>query len=169
MKRFLYMTALILVCYLLQTTVLQKIALANVVPNLILIIVVAIGYIRGKIEAMFLGLFLGLLVDCQYNRLIGVCGLIYMLIGYLVGLCNKIYYRDDYTIPFLLVGLSDIFYNFLFYILNFLLRNRTNLPYYFYKIMLPELVYTVLVSFLLYKLIHVLIVRFEQSSGKENI
>ncbi len=169
MKRFLYMTALILVCYLLQTTVLQKIALANVVPNLILIIVVAIGYIRGKIEAMFLGLFLGLLVDCQYNSLIGVCGLIYMLIGYLVGLCNKIYYRDDYTIPFLLVGLSDIFYNFLFYILTFLLRNRTNLPYYFIRIMLPELVYTVLVSFFLYKLIHVLIVRIEQTSGKENI
>ena len=169
MKRFLYMTAVILVCYLLQTTVLEKIALANVVPNLILIIVVAIGYMRGKVEAMFLGLFLGLLVDCQYNSLIGIYGLIYMLVGYLVGLCNKIYYRDDYTIPILLVGLSDIFYNFLYFILTFLLRNRTNMRFYFLKIMLPELVYTVLASILLYKLIHFLIVRLEQTSGKENI
>lgn len=169
MKRFLYMTAVILVCYLLQTTVMHKIALANIVPNLILIIVVAIGYMRGKVEAMFLGLFLGLLVDCQYNSLIGVCGLLYMLVGYLVGLCNKIYYRDDYTIPILLVGLSDIFYNFLYYILTFLLRNRTNLPFYFIKIMLPELVYTVLVSILLYKLIHYIIIKLEKTSGKENI
>lgn len=169
MKRFLYMTALIIVCYLLQTTVMQKLALANIVPNLILIIVVAIGYMRGKVEAMFIGLLLGLLVDCQYNSLIGVCGLIYMLVGYLVGLCNKIYYRDDYTIPILLVGLSDIFYNFVYYILTFLLRNRTNLPYYFLKIMLPELVYTVLVSILLYKLIHSVITRLERKSGKETI
>ncbi len=169
MKRFLYMTVLILACYLLQTTVFQKLALANIVPNLILIIVVAIGYMRGKIEAMFLGLFLGLLIDCQYGSLIGLNGFVYMLVGYLVGLCNKVYYRDDYTIPILLVGLSDLFYNFLIYVLTFLLRNRTNLPYYFIKIMLPELVYTVLVSILLYKFIHFIVMRLEKPSGKEPV
>lgn len=167
MKRIIFMILISILCFLLQTTVFQKIALADTVPNLILILIVAIGYMRGPVEAMFFGLFCGLLIECQYNQVIGVYGFIYMFIGYLSGVCNKIYYRDDYTMPIILVAVCDVIFNFSYYIIGFLLRNRTSLFYYVRRIMLPELVYTVLVSVLLYKLIHMVILRLEQSSGKE--
>lgn len=167
MKRIICMILLTILCFLLQTTVFQSIALADTVPNLILILIVAIGYMRGSTEAMFFGLFCGLLIDCQYHTIIGVYAFIYMLVGYLSGVCNKIYYRDDYTIPIILVAVCDFVYNFIYYVIAFLLRNRTNFFYYLRRIIIPELIYTVIVSIVLYKLIHTIIVRLEAPSGKE--
>lgn len=167
MKRIICMILLTIVCFLLQTTVFQKIALADTVPNLILILIVAIGYMRGPVEGMLFGLFCGIIIDCQYSQVIGIYGFLYMLVGYLSGVCNKIYYRDEYTIPLILVAVCDIIFNFSYYIIGFLLRNRLNLFYYVRRIMLPELVYTVLVSILLYKLIHIIIAQLEGPSGEE--
>lgn len=155
MKRFFITFFVIIVCFLLQTTIFQRLALADEVPNLLLIITVSVGYMRGRTEGMFTGFFCGLLVD-MYGDVLGLHALLYMIIGYCVGICNMIYYKDDYTLPIMLVGVSDFFYNFFFYVFSFLLRGRLNFLYYLRRIMLPELVYTVLVSILLYKLLHTL-------------
>ncbi|BBF42235.1 rod shape-determining protein MreD [Lachnospiraceae bacterium KM106-2] len=167
MKRFICMIFLIVICFLLQTTVFQAIALANTVPNLLLILIVAIGYMSGKVEGMFLGFFCGLIVDCMYGQVIGISALLYMLVGYLVGICNKIYYRDDLTVPIILVAASDLIFNFCYYVLVFLLRARLNFLFYFRRIMMPELVYTVFVSIVVYKLIHSLFGLLDRSTNKE--
>jgi rod shape-determining protein MreD len=167
MKRFISTIFVIILCFLLQTTVFHEIALANVVPNLLIIITVAVGYMRGHKEGLFVGIMCGLLVDFVYGDVIGLYALIYMSVGYLNGFCNKIYYRDDFTIPIILVGISDFYYNFFYYIFNFLLRNRLNFFFYLRRIILPELVYTVLVSVVLYKLLHMLNALLEHSETKE--
>lgn len=168
MKRNICFILLIFVCYLLQTAVFPYLLLADIAPNLLLIIVVAIGYMRGPKEAMFYGLLCGIMYDCQYSSVIGVYAFLYMLIGYLVGLFNRVYDRDDYTLPIILVGVSDLIYNFCFYIISFLLRNRTNFLFYLKRIILPEIVYTVVISIFLYKFIHFLIVNIENISRKES-
>lgn len=167
MKRIIAYFFVIILCFLLQTTVFQSIALADVVPNLLLIITVAIGYMRGRKEALFTGLFCGLLIDLTYGRVIGLFGLFFMIIGYLNGFCNKVYYKDDFTIPVVLVGISDFFYSFFYYIFEFLLRSRLNLGFYIRRIILPELVYTVLVSVVVYKLLHTLNGLLERLENKE--
>lgn len=154
MKRFGIMLVIIILCFLLQSTFFKALALAEVVPNLLLIITVAVGYMRGRKEGMIIGLICGLLIDFVYGDVIGVCALIYMVIGYLNGIFNMLFYRDVLTIPILLIGVSDLIYNFLYYVFEFLLRSRLNLFFYIRRIMIPELVYTVLVSVLLYKLLH---------------
>ena len=133
------------------------IALANIVPNLIIILVAATAYMRGKTTGMLLGLFSGLLVDLIYgNYIIGLYALIYMLLGYLIGFTNRYYSNDDYTLPIVIIGVSDLIYGFSYYIFEFLLRGRLNLLYYFRRIILPEIIYTVAVSVLLYKLLHMI-------------
>lgn len=154
MKRFGIMLIIIILCFLLQSTFFKALALAEVVPNLLLIITVAVGYMRGRKEGMIIGLICGLLIDFVYGDVIGVCALIYMVIGYLNGIFNMLFFRDVLTIPILLIGISDLIYNFLYYVFEFLLRSRLNLFFYIRRIMIPELVYTVLVSVLLYKLLH---------------
>lgn len=167
MKRFSIMAVIVIICYILQSTVFQVISLANVVPNLLLIITVAAGYMRGRVEGLVTGLFCGLLVDITSGGIIGLCALFYMVIGYLNGLCNKIYYKDDFTIPFVLVAASDLTYSLLYYIFEFLLRGKTELFFYFRRIMLPQMVYTVLISVLLYKLLHSLNIFLEHSEKEE--
>lgn len=133
------------------------IALADIVPNLIIILVAATAYMRGKTTGMLLGLFSGLLVDLIYgNYIIGLYALIYMLLGYLIGFTNRYYSNDDYTLPIVIIGVSDLIYGFSYYIFEFLLRGRLNFLYYFRRIILPEIIYTVAVSVLLYKLLHMI-------------
>ena len=74
---------------------------------------------------------------------------------------------DDYTIPIILVSVSDFLYGFFYYLFLFLLRNRLNLFFYLRRIILPELIYTVVVSIILYKLLHMLNVKLESSEYKE--
>lgn len=154
MKRICVLIVTIVICFLLQSTVFQVIALAEVVPNLLLIVTGAFGYMRGRKEGLWIGFFCGLIVDLMYGDIIGICTLIYMVVGYINGIFHMYFYRDVLTIPILLIGISDIFYNILYYTLEFLLRSRLSFLFYLRRIMLPELVYTVLVAVILYSLLH---------------
>jgi rod shape-determining protein MreD len=167
MKRLITIAIVIIICFILQSTVFQVLALANVVPNLLLVVTVAIGYMRGRTEGIFVGFFSGLLVDMVYGDVIGICAFIYMFIGFLIGFCKKIYYKDEITIPIILVCISDFLYNFLYYTFTFLLRNRLELFYYIRRIIIPEIVYTALVSIFLYKALHSLNEWLEQSEQEE--
>lgn len=44
-------------------TVFQTLSIASIVPNLLLILTVSFGFMRGKKEGMFVGFFCGLLID----------------------------------------------------------------------------------------------------------
>lgn len=167
MKRFFMFFITIIVCFLLQSTVFQSLSLAGVAPNILLIVTVAAGYMYGRTKGIYVGLACGLLVDICYGDIIGLFGLMFMCIGYLNGYAHKIYFRDDYTMPIILVSISDFLYGFFYYVFLFLLRNRLNFFFYLRRIILPELIYTVVVSIVLYKILHILNVKLERSAHKE--
>lgn len=155
MKRLIVYFLEIIICYIIQSSMFHYMALANVMPNLLLILVVSTAYMRGRMTGLLIGLFSGLLVDLTFGSIIGLYGFIYMIIGYFMGFANKIYSDDDYTLPILFVAISDLVYGFLYYVFEFLLRGKLNFPYYLVRIILPEIVYTVVASILLYKLLHI--------------
>lgn len=76
-----------------------------------------------------------------------------MYIGYLNGKFSGGFYPEDIILPMVLNVLSDVSYGFLCYIFMFLLRGRLNFPYYFLHVILPEVVYTTLMTIFLYPLI----------------
>ncbi len=156
MKRIVSTLLVILICFILQTTVFQSLSLADVAPNLLLIVTVAYGYMGGEKEGIWVGLICGLLIDLFFGSVIGLYALILMGIGFLNGLLNKIYYTDDLIIPLVIISISDLLYNFCYYIVEFLLRGRLNFFFYLRRIILPEVVYTVLISVILYRLLHTL-------------
>lgn len=151
--RYLIVFLWMIICFLLQTTLFKHLALADVVPNFLLILTVSISYICGQKSGMLCGFLCGLLIDMMYGDLLGINALIFMLLGFLNGFVNYIYEEEDFTFPVLITAASDLVYNFLFYIISFSLRSRLGLGFYFRRIMLPELVYTLLLSVFLYRLI----------------
>ena len=62
-KRILICAVLITVCFLLETTVFQKLAFASIIPNLLIIVTSSFGFMRGQKEGMIIGFFCGLLKD----------------------------------------------------------------------------------------------------------
>ena len=152
---------MMIILYLIQTTIFNKVTVAGIKPNVVIILVVLIGYKYGKIPGMLMGFFMGLFLDLTEYDYIGYYSLIYLIIGYLLGFSNKLYTNDSTLIPLGLVGASDFVLNFLIFITGFLLRNRLDLPYYMMRIILPEVVYTIIISALLYRMIDFIYVKLE--------
>lgn len=157
----------ILISFLLQTTVFQWFKLAGTVPNLLLILTVSGGFLGGRKRGLFVGIACGLLMDLMYSDILGVSAIIYMTIGYFTGHLGKIFNRDDKVVPIVLIGFNGLAYFILYYTLNFLLRGKLNIVYYFITIGLPNIVYTTLIAIILYRLILFIDIKIDDISKKE--
>lgn len=82
-KRKIITLFIIVVCFLLETTVFPSFSLAGITPNLLVVIVSSFGFMRGKNEGMVVGFICGLLIDVFFGLqgVIGFYALIYTLIG----------------------------------------------------------------------------------------
>lgn len=114
----------IILSFLLQSTLLQKIAIGSITPNLLLILCVSMGLMRGRKSGLWTGFFSGLLVDLFYGSVFGFYALIYMYAGFFSGYAFRIYYDDDIKVPMALTAIMDLFYNLAVYGLQFFLRGR---------------------------------------------
>ena len=150
MRRKIVLAITIIVCFLLQCTVFKALAIASISPNLLIVVVASFGFMRGKKEGLFVGFFAGLLLDVMFGSIIGFYALIYMYIGYMNGFFQRIFFPDEVKLPLALIAVSDFFCNLLIYFLLFWFRGRFSFGYYLLHTMLPELVYTMIVSVLLY-------------------
>lgn len=150
MKRKLIDIAIVVVCFLLQCTLFKSLSIASISPNLLIIVTSSFGFMRGKKEGLLLGFFGGLLIDIFYGGTIGFYAIIYMYLGYLNGLFHKIFFPEDIKLPMILITASDFICNMLIYFFQFLFRRRFAFYYYLTHIIIPELVYTILVTVFLY-------------------
>lgn len=152
----------IIILFLLQSSVFPSFALAGIVPDLLLVLIVICGYMYGKNTGLLTGFVCGLLVDFSFADVVGLNALLYMVIGYLSGYSCKIFYKEDYTLPLVLVGFGELIYQLLYYSFHFLLRGRLNIGYYFFRLMIPKMIYTVLVTVVLYKIFSSIFLSLDQ-------
>ncbi len=153
MKKGIIAAIFIWMLFLLQSTVFQSLSFNGIVPNLLIVLTASYGFMSGEKWGLIVGFFCGLLCDIFFGDVIGFPALIMMYIGYLNGKFSGGFYPEDIILPMVLNVLSDVSYGFLCYIFMFLLRGRLNFPYYFLHVILPEVVYTTLMTIFLYPLI----------------
>ena len=153
MKRKISELILILFFYLMQVSLARVISIANISPNWLIILPV------------FFGFFAGIMYDLFFSGLFGFTALVFIYIGYFSGFLYQKYEVREILIPLALVIIADFGYGFISYIGNFLLYNRLNVGYFMSRFILPEVVYTALVSLLVYHPIHYLCVITQQ--GRE--
>ena len=153
MKRKVISFLIILICFLLQSTVFPKITFFSVKPNLLIIVTASFGFMRGKKEGMFVGFICGILMDIFLGGLLGFYALIYATIGYVNGFFKRMFYDEDIKLPLGMISASELIYGLVVYICLFMLQGEFNFLYYLVHIILPELVYTILVTLVLYQII----------------
>ena len=151
MRRFLVTILEIIICFLLQTVIFSNLSIGGIVPNILIVFTVSHAYMHGKKQGMYVGVICGLLYDLMNGGLFGLYGLVYLTIGYVNGMAYKIYYKDDYAMPVILVAISDFVAGFSVYVFEFLLSGKLNVMFYIKYIIMPEVMYTALVSIVLYK------------------
>ena len=168
MKSKITLFFMILISFLLQCTVLHVISIGSITPNLILILCISMGLMRGRKSGMWTGFFCGFFVDMFYGSVFGFYALIYMYIGFFSGYAHRICYDDDIKVPVMLAGIGDLLYGLAVYALQFLLRGRLGLGTYLYRIILPEIFYTVILTLIVYRVFHYINYHFMNPSRKES-
>ncbi|MBR6223555.1 MAG: rod shape-determining protein MreD [Lachnospiraceae bacterium] len=153
MLRAIVLGFLILILYLFQTALFPFFELGGVVPNLLLVITVSFGLMRGRKEGLFVGFFCGLLIDIFSGFALGPYALLYMYLGYINGFFHRLYYVEDVLLPIIMVAVNDFFYSTVVYIVFYLMRNRLDYGKYFMEIIIPEMIYTMLATLVLYRIL----------------
>lgn len=154
MRRKITLAILILSCYLLQTTVFRTLELGQAAPNLLLILTMSFGFMQGKKDGLMVGFFSGFMIDLFHGEVLGFYALLYMILGYLSGFFCKIFFDEDIKVPIVMVAAGDFIYNFAIFVLRFMFRGRIDFYSYLKMIILPEIVYTVLLSIILYRIFY---------------
>lgn len=153
---------------LVQSTLIPKIAIGSIKPNLIVILCISMGLMRGRKSGLWTGFFAGLLVDFFYGSVFGLYALIFMYVGYFSGYACRVLYDDDIKVPLFLAAFGDLFYNLMVYALQFLLRGRLGIRIYVSRIMIPEVFYTVLLTFVVYRIYYFINYRLMSVQRKES-
>ena len=154
--------SMLLICFigmmvvLLEATWLHQVAIFEIVPNLSLILIVHWGLLQGSARGRRLGLWIGLLEDFLFHKVVGFYGLIYYLLGHLCGLLKRDFYKGHYILPLLLVAAGDFIYGILHYLLLYFLQGNLHFAFYLTNKILPEMFYSAVCSVPIYFLLFTL-------------
>lgn len=145
---------LIFAAVILQCCVFQVFEIASIKPNLLIILTVSFALMRGSRSGLLIGFFGGLLMDILFPGTMGFQALVYMWIGYLFGNAYRIFYDDDIKTPLLFITLADLLYGIIYYFFQFALRGRIHFFWYLGRIIIPEALYTIIITLLTYRLLY---------------
>ncbi|HJC51338.1 MAG TPA: rod shape-determining protein MreD [Candidatus Anaerostipes avistercoris] len=165
-KRVIFYILSIIICFLLQTTVFEFFSLADVVPNVLLILTVTMGFIRGKKTGIVIGFICGLLIDIFSGDVLGQYAVLYLLFGYANGWFHTHFFEDEILLPIGLLAANSLVYSFVIFFFFFALRGRFHFLTYLIHVMIPEAVYTGIVALVLYKILLAVSVRISDGEKR---
>ncbi len=151
MLRVIVLGILIVINFTLQSTIFGFHDINSITPNLLLILTMSFGLMRGRREGMLVGFFSGFFVDSFFSSVLGPYMLLYMIIGYINGFFHRNYIVEDVLLPLIVIVIDDLIFNFFVYIFSFLLKNRLEFGLFFTRIIIPEMLTTALLTIIIYK------------------
>lgn len=153
--RILITSIILLSVNILQPTLFEGIRIRGISPNVNLMIIVSFALLRGSKEGTMIGFFAGLLTDIVFSTSRGYLAVAGACIGYFCGKFTKDFYRENLILPFLLTLISTTIYGFVLS-LPFLLRGKINYIYFIRNIIFPEIIYTILLSIIVYQIVYLI-------------
>ncbi len=145
------LTLIVVVNFLLQTTIFQYFRIAGILPNTALIIVVVVSILSGRKKGITAGVLAGILQDLFFSRAIGVNTGIYVLIGYIIGGLEKKLFKDNNLTPLFLINFSTVFYHLVYLIIMYFFKIPINFWSIFRRIIIIEAIYNALIGIIVYK------------------
>lgn len=145
------MILIIVINFILQSTLLPYASIFGVVPNTSLVIIVAIALLNGRRTGSIIGLMTGLLQDIIFSPVVGVNSFIYFFIGYFVGTAENKLSKDNILIPFIITAGATVSYHMFYYLFMFFLAHNISFSTFFKNIVVFEMIYNSLLSIILYK------------------
>lgn len=143
-------TFLIFLIILIQSTVLNNIAVNHVKPNLMIVFIISVALLRGNVEGSVIGFFVGLSQDIISGKILGFYTLLGLYLGLAIGSVNKRLYRENIFVVVFFTFIASLAYELTVYFLSTLLKERMDLFYAFKNIALLESLYNSIISVFVY-------------------
>ncbi len=150
-KNIIFYAVWLFILTIFQPTLIQWIALWGISPNMFLIFVIVTGFLKGKKAGAICGAVFGLVFDLLVGRLIGISGILFMYIGFGVGIVTERFLSSTGSVAaaVLTFGLA-LLYAVGYYIAYSMSIGDMGLFYAVIRIILPECLYTAILSLVLF-------------------
>ncbi len=145
---------MLLVNFILQSTVFQYITIMDIMPDFALVIVVAVSILIGNRRGAVVGATAGIIQDIVYGKPVGITALSYMLAGYIVGEYSGRVFKERLVVPVFFTAGATLLKYFISIFFNYVLGVPTGIPVYIRHYIPVELIYNCAVSALLYRALY---------------
>ncbi len=137
---------LLVTALVLQTTILDAVAIAGVTPDLVLLLVVLNGFLLGTREGAFLGFAGGIVEDLFSGSYIGLNALSKMAAGYVAGIAGERLNRENIPVATGVTFFSALASLVVNYLLLIYINVRIPPLYALFGVALPTAVYTAVIT-----------------------
>ena len=143
-----------LVIYFLQSNFFSWFVIFGIKPNLFVILTLIIGLFMGRKYGLCFGIGFGLIIDFLIGRNIGVSSLMLGIVGLVGGYIDKNFSKDNKIIIMLIVAISTTIFELGQYLIQsyILSYNMLELDI-FFRIVLIEVIYNILITVIIYPII----------------
>jgi rod shape-determining protein MreD len=115
---------LLFVAAIMQVSIFAQVHILGGMPEVLLVMLVAVALLRGAVVGAVGGFFAGLLVDTATLGQLGLTSLVLTIAGYWIGRYGETTGRDRFHAPFLSVAVVTILYSFGLLLVHFVLGER---------------------------------------------
>lgn len=151
--RIIVTTTMVLLNFILQTTLFQYLEIQGIFPNTALIIVVSYALLRGSKEGCIVGMCTGLLFDIFFGTSTGYYLLLFLAISYFTGKSQKNFYRENYLLPILFCTITAGAFELIHFLTELILRKDGDVLFFILKVFLPTVVYSAIVTVPIYRVL----------------
>ena len=152
--RLIVICAVLILGVLIETTIVSRMAVFGIAPDIMLSIIVSYSILRGDSEGALAGLCGGLLLDIAAGQAIGLYSMLGLLVGYIVGKPFRDFYRESYLLPMFITGVTAVIYGLAIYMFNTLTIAYVGMLSHMGTVVLPTTVYTMIVSIAVYRILY---------------
>jgi rod shape-determining protein MreD len=149
--------AVVFVAALLQAVVVSSTFVFGSAPDLLLVVVVALGLVRGSVAGAVLGFVGGFVVDLVTLDTLGVTSLVLTLAGFWAGRYAETTGRGRALAPVLSVGVITVLAAIFALVLHYMLGEAVSAHQALITTLLPELLLNLLLAYPVFRLVRRLV------------
>lgn len=140
-RRYIMSYLLLVIAYILQTTLIREIAIFRVAPSLVLVSVICFSLVNEPVSAATYGGIAGLLLDISSGRTIGFNAILLLYLALALVIFGQEFFHDTVRSATFLVVLATILYEVVFTFFNFAIFGNSSFWYMIARVVLVEAVY----------------------------
>lgn len=170
LRQVIVIAVVLLLGFFIQINFAQFIPSLSCVPNIMLIVVFSLGFLRGPKVGMAVGIVAGLLMDFVQGNIVGFYVLIFVYIGFINGLLKRYFISNVILLPLILCTINEILYHGVMYLFQFRKQAVHTVTEYLRHVVIPEYLVTLIAAVIVYGivlLIHRKLEKIEKKGEKQ--